>query len=441
MGPTRNLAAERTANFLNSPLELWGGMESTINRVGDQYFDQLQRSGHLTRTGDLELFRSIGLRKLRYALQWERFEATQSWKFFDTKLAEMRRLEMEPIAGLVHHGSGPPSTSLLDPAFPEKLAAFALCVAERYPWIGSYTPVNEPQTTARFSGLYSHWYPHHHSMSSYLRALLHQVKASVLSMRAVRTVNPRAHFVHTEDGGKTWSTRELEDERELREHRRWLGVDLLCGRVDEQHPLFPFLLRNGIPAGDILWFAENPCPPDVLGLNYYVTSDRFLDHRTHLYPPVFVGGDTGTEPLVDIEAVRVRSGGIAGVKTILLDAWKRYHLPVAITEAHLGGSPQEQIRWLTEVWKGAQEARAEGANCVAVVVWALLGSFDWCYLVTRSEGVYEPGVFDLTDGTPRPTELTPVVERLARGLPIEITPTLPSGWWNRQDRLTFPAAD
>ncbi|GAC1364814.1 MAG: hypothetical protein NVSMB3_13380 [Acidobacteriaceae bacterium] len=53
------------------PLEVWGGMESTINRVGDRYFDQIERSGHLTRAGDLEMFAALGLRKMRFALHWE----------------------------------------------------------------------------------------------------------------------------------------------------------------------------------------------------------------------------------------------------------------------------------------------------------------------------------------------------------------------------------
>jgi len=30
----------------DSELELWGGIECTINRVDDQFFDQLQYSGH-----------------------------------------------------------------------------------------------------------------------------------------------------------------------------------------------------------------------------------------------------------------------------------------------------------------------------------------------------------------------------------------------------------
>ena len=61
--------------------------------------------------------------------------------------------------GLVHHGSGPAGTDLLDEGFAEGLARFARAVAERFPWVEDWTPVNEPLTTARFSALYGHWYP------------------------------------------------------------------------------------------------------------------------------------------------------------------------------------------------------------------------------------------------------------------------------------------
>ena len=44
------------------------------------------------------------------------------------------------------------------------LAQHAENVARRYPWLEMFTPVNEPLTTARFSGLYGHWYPHRHDV-------------------------------------------------------------------------------------------------------------------------------------------------------------------------------------------------------------------------------------------------------------------------------------
>ena len=419
------------------PLQMWGGVECTVNRVRERFFDQVHRSRHVDRLEDFERFAALGLKTLRFGMHWERFAHTGSWRVFDLSLDAMQRAGVEPIAGLVHHGSGPRGTSLLDPEFSTKLAAYAQQVAERYPWITRYTPVNEPNTTARFSGLYGHWYPHHTSRTSFVRALLNQLRGSVLAMQAIRRVQPAAQFIHTEDGGKTWSTAGLSRECEFRELRRWIGTDLLCGMVDRQHPLFAYLLRQGATEHEVMWFADNPCPPDLFGLNYYVTSDRFLDGRTELYPRYLAGGDTGNEPYVDIEAVRVRPEGIAGSQAILTEAWERYGLPVAITEAHLGSDADEQIRWLAEVWQGAEAARAAGVDCRAVTTWALLGSFDWCDLVTCDRGTYEPGVFDLRRGIPEPTELATVVRQLALGLPLEHAALQQTGWWRRHDRLLY----
>ena len=52
-------------------MELWGGVECTINRVRDQYFNQLELSGHWHREKDLERFAELGLRTLRFPILWE----------------------------------------------------------------------------------------------------------------------------------------------------------------------------------------------------------------------------------------------------------------------------------------------------------------------------------------------------------------------------------
>lgn len=418
-----------------SKLQLWGGLECTVNRVGDTWMDQMERCGHHERPEDFEHIAALGFKTLRYGLHWERFCKAGTLEIFAEPLAQMARLGMEPIAGLVHHGSGPAETDLLDPRFPEKLASYARRLAERFPDLRMFTPVNEPQTTARFSALYGHWYPHHRSFGGYARALLNQAKASVLSMRAIRAVRPDALFVSTEDGGKTWSTPPLRDLCEEREHRRWLGLDLLCGRVDRAHPLYPYLQSHGIPESEILWFVDNPCPPDIIGLNYYLTSDRFLDHRVWNYPDWMAGGDTGDEPLVDVEAVRLRKGGIEGIQGLLTEAWDRYGIPVAITECHLGGGWEgDPVRWLGEVWREAQQARAQGVDVAAVTVWSLLGSWDWCSLVTCDNGDYEPGVFDIRSGHPEPTALAEAVRCVANGRPV---PVAGEGWWRHPARFIF----
>ena len=265
-------------------------------------------------------------------------------------------------------------------------------------------------------------------------------------MRAIREVQPAAELIYTEDGGNIFGTAELEAFREEREARRWLGTDLLCGLVTTTHPLYGFLLEHGIPAAEIGWFEANPCPPSILGFNYYPTSDRFLDHRVELYPEGLRGGDTGSEPLVDIEAVRVYAGGIAGVGRVLCEAWQRYHIPVAITEAHLGGGSADQVRWLAEVWRGAAEARDAGVDVVAVTVWALLGLWNWSNLCTKDERIYEAGVFCCADGERRRTPLSEFVTRLSAGE----EPGLSAGgepgaddpdaaWWHRADRMAYPS--
>jgi dTDP-4-dehydrorhamnose reductase len=426
-------------------------MECTINRVDSTYFDQLKLSGHLERIeDDMRRFAELGLRCVRTCLHWERFAEAEAagrdpWVVFDRTMNSLRGNGMEPIVGLLHHGSGPPSTSLLDADFGEKLADYALRVAERYPWATLYTPVNEPNTTARFSCLYGHWFPHHESLASYARALVNQAKATALAMQAIRTVQPEARLITTEDGGRIGSTGPLQAEREHREARRWLGTDLLCGWVAPGHSLFAWLVQNGIAEDELRWLAEHPCPPHVLGLNYYLTSDRFLDHRTELYPSGLAGGDTGDQPFVDIEALRVDPVGLSGSYGILMDAWRRYGIPLAITECHSGDSKKNQVRWLTEMWEGAQQARAAGAEVVALTAWALLGSFNWSCLCTEDIGVYEPGVFTLRTKTkaPKPTALAEVVRKLASGERGRGQPGAARGdqpvWWREDARLLFPA--
>jgi dTDP-4-dehydrorhamnose reductase len=428
----------RTGTPEQTPLEVWGGVEYTVNRVNDRWFDQMVWSGHDRRLDDLDRFAALGIRALRCPVLWERTAPRTlddlDWRWSDERLARVRDLGIRPIVGLLHHGSGPAYTSLLDDHFPTKLARFAGAVARRYPWIADYTPVNEPLTTARFSGLYGHWYPHGRSDRDYVRALLNQLKATVLAMRAIREVRPDARLIQTEDCGRTFGRRATRPQIAHEEQRRWLTWDLLAGRVDDRHPLHGFLTHAGMTDEEEAFFLEQPVAPDVLGVNYYVTSDRYLDEREHDYPPA-VRGTNGWMRYADVEAVRARPRGIEGHERHLMRAWRRYRIPVAITEVHLGCTREEQLRWLVESWQGACAARRRGADVRAVTAWGLLGSYNWHTLVTRDDRHYEPGAFDVRAPAPRPTALARAIRALATGA----APTHPvlatRGWWHRPTRL------
>ncbi|MUG95816.1 sugar nucleotide-binding protein [Scytonema sp. UIC 10036] len=430
-----------THNLELPPLEVWAGVECTVNRVGDEYFDQLECNGHATRLDDLDLFAGLGIRAIRYPVIWERTAPNglenANWSWADERLLRLRELGVCPIVGLVHHGSGPHHTSLVDPEFPEKLALYARAVAERYPWVTHYTPVNEPLTTARFSGMYGHWYPHGRNDFTFARALLGECRGVVLSMKAIREVNPNAQLVQTDDLGKIYSTPQLAYQAEFENERRWLTFDLLCGRITQSHPIWSYLIGFGVTKDELEWFLENPCPPDIIGINHYLTSDRFLDERLERYPVSSHGGN-GRDKYADVEAVRVCAESTGGLSTLLKEAWERYGLPLAVTEAHLSCTREEQLRWFYEIWQGALQLRHEGVDVRAVTAWALLGSYDWNSLVTRSAGYYESGVFDLRSPSPRPTAIAKLVQDLAAGRK-PAHPLLESpGWWHREKRLLYP---
>jgi dTDP-4-dehydrorhamnose reductase len=417
-------------------LELWGGHECTVNRVGDRFRDQTRLTGHHDRIEDLALFASLGIKRLRYPVLWERIAPDQpeerDWRWTDERLAEIHRLGMQPIAGLVHHGSGPRYTSLVSDNFAPLLAAQAGATAERYPHLTDWTPVNEPLTTARFSTLYSHWYPHARDERLFWLAFLNQIEGTIAAMAAIRRVNPAARLVQTEDLGEFYGTEQLSEETAFRNQRRWATWDLLSGRVLPGHPLWPQLDALGF--GDRLReLADHPCPPDIIGVNYYATSDRCLDHRLELYP-----FEVPPEGFHDLTAARVIVPAAKGLPDLLRQAWDRYGLPLAVTESHLSCTREEQLRWIWHSWQSCLKLVQEGVEVRALTAWALLGAVDWDTLLCVDGGHYELGAFDISGGKPRPTAIASLLGSLGTGAPL--TPAVAAmaqgaGWWQRDMRL------
>lgn len=420
--------------------ELWGGIECSVVRVGEDWRDQVRETGHIGRPDDLDRIAGLGITTLRHPLLWEHVAPDRpderDWRWYDERLARLRDLGMRPILGLVHHGSGPAYTSLDDPAFPEKLAEHARAAARRYPWVQDWTPVNEPVTTARFSGLYGHWYPHRADFPSFCRMLVNQCRGVVLAMRAIRETIPHARLVQTEDMGISYSTPRLRAQAAHENERRWISFDLLCGRVTPEHPWWKVLQDAGVGRDELEAFRPADAAPDVLGINHYLTSERFLDERTGRYPAHFAGGN-GRVRYADVEAVRLEPPpGPLGPAARLREVWERYRRPVAVTEAHHGCPDMaECTRWLAQIWHEAAALRDEGADIRAVTVWALFGSVDWRSLLRRRDGAYEPGPFDVRHGTPRRTALADLAEHLARTGALRPDDLARPGWWQRPERV------
>lgn len=419
-------------------MEIWGGVECTVARVNNKVHDQLLLNGHEKRLNDLELFADLGIRTIRYPILWEKYFKNPQ-KFFalhDKRLEKLQSLKISPIAGLIHHGSGPFTTNLYQSDFPELLAEFAFKIADRYPWIEYYNPVNEPLTTARFSGLYGIWHPHHRSDSSFARIFINEMKAVVLSMQKIREINHEAKLIPTEDICKVHSTAALKSQADFENSRRWLTYDLLTGKMNSEHPLWEYFIKNGITKEELDFFSANICTPHICGFNYYVTSERFLDEHKYRYPKRYHGGN-GLVTYADVEAVRVGVAEPLGFYGLLNESWERYKLPLALSEVHIGCTREEQLRWFSEAYTTALRLKSEGVDMRAITAWSLLGSFDWNSLLRKGLKCYESGVFDLRSGKPRATALAHFIKNINSNQ-LNDHPLLKTvGWWKRNSRILY----
>jgi dTDP-4-dehydrorhamnose reductase len=425
-------------------IEIWGGIECTINRVNDTYYDQLELSGHYHRKDDIDLFASLGVKAFRYPVLWERHHSKtefESWQPIEENLLKLKFHGITPIAGLVHHGSGPSHVNMLENSFVSGLESYAALVARKFPWLEYYTPVNEPLTTARFCGLYGHWHPHAKEDLLFYKIFLNECKATVLAMKAIRTINAEAKLIQTEDLGKVYSTPLLQYQADFENERRWLTYDLLCGKLTKNSRMWDHMRWLGIEEKELTFFEENPCPPYILGVNHYVTSERFIDENIARYPQHTHGGN-GRHVYADVEAVRVNLQEPYGPEVLIKELWNRFALPIAVTEVQLSCTREEQLRWLKELWNAANKLLDAGVDIRAITPWSFLGAFGWNHLLTKDIHDYELGVFDIRSQNPRPTALTKMIKSLSSGNDYQHPFLESDGWWRHQKRLLyFPFAE
>ncbi len=367
--------------------------------------DQLAETGHEVRATDLDLLASLGVGASRYPVLWEKTapgrEGTLHLEWATRRLERLRELGIEPIVTLLHHGSGPHHTNLLDPAFPELFAAYAGAVAAAFPWIRRWTPINEPLTTARFATLYGHWYPNRRDDRAFGHALANEALAMLLGMEAIGRSAPGALFVITED---LQNFHALDPRVEAfvahKRERMFLSIELTMGRVVPGHSLYAYLTQTcGVEAALLARIAAHARPPDLVGWNYYPNSERALG--------IDAAGATFN--------IAARERFAISPLPLLRAAHERLGLPFGISEVHVNAGEAGRVRWLDERVADLRLLAAEGLPVRMLGAWAAFGLVDWDSLLTRRENYREDGIFTFAGPgeTPQPTAVASALARYA----------------------------
>lgn len=357
------------------------GIEDTFvpqSGPGERAIDEYELTEHYTHwRADLNRAVAAGADLLRWGIPWYRIEPEPGvfdWAWLDEVMEHFAHIGLRPIIDLLHYGT--PlwlDRQFAHPDYPERVAAYAAAVAERYEPLGirDYTPVNEPMIHALFSGEYAYW-PPYLSGAEGLAAMVRQLaNGFVATQRAIAEVSAAgATFVHVDAGMRYVGDIDAPEHREHSARLRrqvFLVEDLVTGRVDDAHPLQEFLLRHGWTEEDLAWFGERAVAPTVMGVNYYPR------HSTEVFEEgVFhAGGFRDPRP--------VRDDGVHGMEELLRAAATRYGAPVMLTETSVTGSVDERAAWLTESVAHIDALRRGGADIVGYTWWPVFDMYEWTY--------------------------------------------------------------
>ena len=379
-------------------------------RIMDEY--ELTRHYELWHE-DLGLMAELGVRTARYGIPWHRINPAPGvwdWEWSERALERLLELNIDPIVDLVHYGVPEwMEGEFLHPDFPHHMAEFGARAAERFRGrIHWWTPLNEPRITAWNSGKLGWWPPYRTGWRGFVEVLLPLCRGIVRTGEALRAVDPENVLVHV-DAANCWlppipPEESLLARTQFRRDLAFLALDLISGRVNEAHPLWAWLLRQGAPPTALEWFLEHRMELDVIGINLY----PMLSQKQFVRSPA--GRARICLPL----------GSTAMVEHIAQLYWERYRRPLMIAETAGRGRLSSRLAWLRDSVEGVRRVRERGIPLVGYTWWPMFALIAWAYRQGRDplrNYVVQMGLWDLDRDTLQrvPTPLVDAYRELVAG--------------------------
>ncbi len=342
--------------------------------------DQMAECGHYDRwREDFELTLALGCRHLRYGPPYYKMHlgpGQYDWSFTDEVLPVMRAMGITPIIDLCHFGVPDWIGNFQNADWPHYFAEYARAFAERYPWIRLFTPVNEMYITAEFSGYYGWWNERLASHRGFVGALKTVTRASLEAMLAILEVRPDALFIHAESSEHTHANHpDLVAEAEMFNERRFLTLDLICGKRISAG-MFAYLRENGMTDAEYARLRSVDLMEHfILGHDYYITNEHLL-----IRPEI-----------------RRAAGEVFGYAPVALAYHERYRLPIMHTETNLNDHGDDAAaKWLWKTWANIQMLRGMGVPICGMTWYSITDQIDWDVALREKRGTVNPlGLYDL----------------------------------------------
>ena len=332
--------------------------------------DELLKTGHWDRyEEDFALAASFGIRYVRSGVPFHVVAPSDrlsefDWRWTDAALAAMRDRGLEPILDLFHFGLPDDIKAVGDPRMVTRFEVYARAVAERYPWVRYYTPVNEPLVTAILSAEAGLWNERARDQRSFVAAIDNVVTCAVRGMDIIRERRPDAIFLQSDACSSYQAVDPAGEERaRFLNEQAFVAWDLTYGRRPEDQ-IVDWLTSNGMSKDRLAWFAEHGSGAGcIVGHDYY----------------------RGNEWIVGPGAKTRRAGSRRrGYLSLAREYWARFGLPFMISETNIAGDLAP--RWLAEVWNDALTLRAEGAPIRGITWYGFVDHVDWDSGLVRNRG-------------------------------------------------------
>jgi beta-glucosidase/6-phospho-beta-glucosidase/beta-galactosidase len=252
-----------------------------------------------------------------------------------------------------------------------------------------YTPLNEPVVNALMCGKRGLWPPYYRGEAGYIRILLQLAEGIIRTSTAIREAQSQAVLVFVEATGLSRAAHaELEPLAVEDQHRAYICFDLITGKVNKEHPLYTWLIRNGAVPALLEEFVRNPVKMDVLGMNFYPqwsVKQLYINRNGRLASRVYEGGES--------------------FSTLIEDYYHRYRVPIMITETSAFGSQEVRSAWLRGSVNAIKRLRSNGVPVYGYTWFPMHTMIDWRYRFGSEDAAnyrIELGMFTLTSKADAP---------------------------------------